>query len=671
MSADNSALSAFAERYNVDTKKRLSEFDTPGGEAYMVASVHEPGRALYALVQEPSVPFRNTVYTKFSGGRIGSLMCPIDRGLMSLDLPKGNKQRLVTIFERPTGGALMSADGQVHPRVNTTRLRQSIVLSVLKALAAMHRKGVVHRSVMPQKIFFASPDSEDIMLGECYSCPPGYGNRRAMEPLELAFSHSAARGEGGESADYYQLGATLACLYFGKPLWKGREASALTIARVNQGSFWALTNGRDITGSLGVLVRGLMVDEPEERWGAREILDWYEGSSLNKRVGLKTWAMNRPATFRGVSYVDRRLLSDAFGHNPIDAAAYMRKVDFSTWAQASFRDEVVTDRLEQTIGIQPAGNITSATRVEDYRLIARMCMFLYPTGPIRYKHLAIKLDGLSSLLAYAFSEDDRDTIAVLSEILDNRFLSTLRDIVTDRDSGFTSAVNHLRAVMIHANSVQIGRGMERVLYVLNPNMPCLSIRFKDHWVGSPKQMLMTLEKIMDASMARALMTDRHVTAFLAARSEGLDVDLNKIFAAQHDPSQFALLTAEFFAKLQQETQVGKLPNVTNRIIDALNPVVKSIKNKKRRETVQSQLDKVKKSEDLSQLVHQINLVQQVLLDKREYSRAKRVVMGLERERNRLVGAVSPTDIDAMRMGYMASHWIALVLCVGVGVLNLV
>lgn len=658
--------SAFGERYDINVAAPLLEFSTAGGDAFKATDKERPGKDIYALVHHPTVPLRNDLYRTLRQRPVANLVNPIDRGLVNIDV-KGRKQRLVTIFERPTGGALFGPDGKVNPRVNTNKLRQSVVLSALKAIAALHKKGHTHRCIMPTNMYFAARDSDEVVVGECYSTPPGYRQPFGMESLNFALADETARGVGDVESDFYQLGATLQSLYFGEQLWRGRDRDSMLMARINQGSFWALSGGREIPGALGGLIRGLMADEEVERWGAEDILDWFEGVGKPKRTSMKAWSMNRPTNFKGIAYVDRRLLADAFARDPREAANFLRGIDFPAWVQMSFRDEILTERLESTLKVTSGG--LGGTRPDDFKMVARVCMFLHPTGPIHFKERSIFLDGIPAMLADAFARDDRDLIGAILEVFDEKFLNALAEIVADRNTKMMAQIRDLRPVMVHGASKQLGRGMERVLYGLNPILPCVSTKFENVWIGSVKQMMRAIDRMAATGNLKGVLLDRHIAAFCTAHGADLERDFTQIAAAQNDPARLASLTAEFFGILQRRFKLEPLQHLTEKLVDGLGPTIKALKNKKRRERVTALLDKIKKGGEISKLATDVNLTKVQMEDAREFAQARNVLVKLDREKVKLSRKVLPTDAEARRTGLRGSRVIAFAVALIIGVMT--
>ncbi len=656
MSGENapvpSGQTAFGDRYVVNTNAPLPDFDTRGGLAFEVSDKERGSKPLYAFVHHPTVPIRNEFFKSLKSSPIANAVNPVDRGLMNVDV-RGKKQRLVTIFQKPTGGPLLSKDGTLHPKMNANKLRQNVVLSLLKALAEIHKRGLVHRNISPLNMFFASPDSDEVLLGESYSAPAGYKLPFGQEPLEIAFADDAVRGDGDTATDFYQLGAALQSLYFGQNLLKGRNRDSVLMARVNQGSYWALSGGREMPGAIGSLTKGLMADALDERWNAEDILDWFEGIGKPKRTTMSTWTMNKPTSFMGVAYVERRLLADALGRNPLDAAKFLKSLDFPSWAQISLRDEIMTERLERVLNVRPSEGY-GGPRADDQYMVTRVCSFLNPTGPIYYKGMAINVSGFNGLIADLFSKDDRETMTAASEIFDAKLLNALTEIVAEKNPTFAVQTTVVKNALVHGPSKQLGRGMERVLYELNPILPCISTRFEAVWIGSITQLLRALDRLSGAGGGKNILLDRHLAAFCATHGTDLEREFNNLAASQSNPAKFNSLAVDFFGLLQKRLKLEALPHLCEKLADGLAPTIKSLRNKKRREQVQIALDKLKKGGDITKIITELNLTKLQAIDAREFSKASNNVLKIEREKLKLMKKIQPTDLIARKKGYQAA-----------------
>lgn len=654
------AKSKFAERYSVELNNPLPEFNTLGGDAYLVTDNSNSDSQIYALVHNPSVPVRDDLYQVLKSKPIANLVCPIDRGLMTLGLKGGKKQRLVTIFERPTGGPLMTEQGSVNEGIKPSHLRRNIVLCTLKAIAALHKIDQMHRSIKPTNMYFSGPERTDISIGECCSYPVGYKQPFALEALESTFVDERGRPRNDQLGDFFQFGAALLCLNLRAAAWQGRDKDSYTTARINQGSYWALGGGQEIPGAAGNLVKGLMADDRSERWNAQDVLDWFEGSVKPKRTSMTAWSMNRPTRFNGKSYIDRRLLSEAFAGDADLALKFLRDMNFATWIQMSFRDEVLSERAEKQLGISNPSAV-GGNRNHDHQTIARVCMFLYPQGPIRYKGLAVSLDNIGAIIADAFAHDDRQTITTLSEILDPRFLNSLVETVGAKSPEFSQQVANLRKIGETARNAQLSQGMERVLYELNPSLPCLSTKFENTWIVSVEQAVKALDRLAASNGVTNILTDRHIAAFMSKHGVGLEKEFARLSLAQGNVARFNSMSLEFFGSLQKRLRIGRLPSLTEKLVDGLLPAIKGMRNKKNRDKLKHLLDKLKKTGDLSKVSSEVNLNQVLADDARAFASARSLFSKLDTDKIRLSGRILPQDPEAVEKGIKGARTIAFVI----------
>jgi hypothetical protein len=254
-------------------------------------------------------------------------------------------------------------------------------------------------------------------------------------------------------------------------------------------------------------------------------------------------------------------------------------------------------------------------------------------------------------------------------MFDEKFLSSMTEITNDRNAKLQSQVRDLRAIMVHGPSKQLSRGMERVLYDLNPILPCISSKFEYVWIGSVKQMLRAIDRMAASGSVKNILLDRHIAAFCAAHGSDLERDFNMIAAAQHDPAKLAGLCAEFFGILQRRFKLEPLQNLTEKLVEGLGPTLKALRNKKRRERVSQLLEKIKKSGEISKLTSDINLSKLQVEDSREFAQARTAVMRLDREKAKLNRKVLPTDLEARKKGLRGSRIVAFAVGGLIGIMT--
>lgn len=665
-----STTSELASRYIVDTTKRLAEFDTVGGQAFMVTDKENPSLPLYAFVQNPKIPVRYEVMEALQKKKISGLVCPVDYGVMALKLASLS-ERFVIIFERPQGQSLFIRM-RVNKRLNISHLRSTLPLAFASTLAALHKENIIHRHIRPSNLFFVSADrSDDIMIGECVTAPPGYGTPLDLEPMELMFADPHSRGDGSELADMYQMGATLLTYYKNRPIWENRVRDQILTSRTQIGSFQSLVVGSEQSGSIATLVKGLMDDDKINRWDIKDVLNWFEGSAKKRQHSKVIWNLNKSTLFNGHSYSDRRTLADAFANEPKKAIQFVENLDFAAWIAEAIRSEVMEERVEQLLSVQTSERVISSLTKKDYQIVSRVCAHLHPGGPIRYKDISFMSDAVPSTISAFFNAGADEQIIALKEILNDRSLSTLAEIVGERDMVFFNNLGSLKRVTGTVHSVALGRGLERILYNSYRELPCQSIKLMGKYVDDAGKLASALNSSSFQNTIRAVIFDRHIAAYLASRNEQYATIINNISITERDPSRFAVLALDFFSRIQNDHGLDNMTHLLSMLIEGLRPSVSQLKNKKRKEKVKAHLEKMKQDGDIMKLVSSIDLAKIMTIDKRDFARARATFFRLDRHRNQYSHKYTAKDFQSKVTGYKFIRILAFLVFIIFSVITVV
>lgn len=418
------------ERYRVDFTDRLAMLDSAGARAFAAEDPKKPDEKLYALVQERSVPLRQNVLEALLNEPIDFLTCPLATGLIQIDSPTGEAERLVTIARRPAGPSLAESWDTSRGSIDQF-IKGPFLGSVALALTGLAERGLNHRAIRPANIFFKGNGQGEgqggVVLGDCFSAPTGSGQPDIFEPLERSILPPDARGEGDEAADMFALGVTVLALFLGETPGEGRGRKEMFHARVSHGSFWALTASKELPGALSTLLRGLLSDNPGERWDLADLIQWVDGHAPQRPTGMANWMLSRPVKFGGDTYSDRRMLAEAMAAHVPEAAVFLREQEFVAWVQQVVASESMSDRVERLIGIGSDNDIVGEPAADE-ALVAKFCTFLDPLGPVRFRGLLLSFDGVGQALAAAQKNNRQDSIDVIAELLSTGLMLALIEI---------------------------------------------------------------------------------------------------------------------------------------------------------------------------------------------------------------------------------------------------
>ena len=643
----------------VDFNRPLPHLDTQGGKAFAARDNRRPRQDVYAVVQRPGVPPRAELFRKLVTTPAVNLVNPTFQGVTTVKIDGESREALITLCEFP-GERPMLLPKERSSSVPFPVIRQTILPACIRALQALHSRGIYHRTIRPDTVFMSGGGSQDFFLGECVTAVAGAGQPACFEPLERASASATGRGEGDPSCDIYALGATLLSLFFGETVGQDMTDDQAFEARVNQGSFWALSRGRDIPGALGILLRGMLNDDPEDRWSLRDLSNWLDGAVPTRRSGMRSWALARPVKFQGKMYTDRRLLARAFAEDERRSAEYIRKLDFGNWIQQIVTQELFTEKLERLLDVSPDMDL-SASGSSDAKLVARVCAFLDPRGPIRYRGASFMLDGVGPALARAMVEGRDQELGAFDDILRGGFLHTLVDIIVEKDKAVKGFYAHLTPTMQQMKSLDVGGGIEYALYAQCDGIECLSPKFHGKYVNSLRSALVALDETVKPDSSAKALLDRHLMAFIAARGTGLEPIFRRIGASKNDNLRLIPPLMDLLAYLQSQGNVGDLPNLASVILNAFKPVVKDLNSKTRRDSVERFLKSLEGVGSLSKLMAKIDLAEVTRRDEREYHQARAQCAKLAHDRRDLSRKVSPREAPVLKSGYGAAQTLGYLL----------
>ncbi|RMD90622.1 MAG: protein kinase family protein, partial [Alphaproteobacteria bacterium] len=634
-----------AGRYLLDLATPLPHLDTAGGKAFRVRDERDGSLNLYAIVHHPGVPHRRDVLLSLMKSPVSNILNPI---LQEIIRPQaGGPEQLVTLIEAPAGPSL--AEAAARTPVNGHRVRRILVPALVKALTALHARKLTHRALRPENIFFTSDACDEIVLGDCFTSPPGADQPAHFEILERTTAEPFGRGPADEDSDIFAAGASILAAYLGRLPGAERDPEKLHHARVAQGSFWALSAGVEIPGIIGTLLRGMLNDDPDERWTLKEVGAWVDSALPSRRSVTTLWTFARPVTFRRTSYSDRRILAHDFARYPLEAAPFLRGLEFAKWIQQLVTSELFNERLEKLIDVRPEVDLSSS-RQGDYALVARVVSHLDPRGPVRFRMLSVCFDGVGPALAEAFREGDEKRLEAFTKLFESGVLPAILDIVAERNPAISRVADELTTAVAMVRAGTMGTGLRRVLYDLNPTLPCLSPQLAGRWIPTPEALLDHIEDHAGREGGQQNLLDPHMLAFFSSRVAQAQRYVDRIGQRKADATRTMSAIVELFAFLQGVLRAGRLPNLCRYLTKGMRPIAAGIRSRTRREATLRRLDQLARSGDIRRLAESVDLSRILQRDAREFANARLQIADLERRRRALRRPVQPDDPPARVAG---------------------
>jgi eukaryotic-like serine/threonine-protein kinase len=221
-----------------------------------------------------------------------------------------------------------------------------------------------------------------------------------------------------------------------------------------------------------------------------------------------------------------------------------------------------------------------------------------------------------------------------------------------------------------------GYSIERVLYELEPGMPCRSELIGDFYVTSLKDVLPAIDAALPGAEAGTLPIDRHIAAFLAAKlAKPIERELN-LYANPADPVNHRLGILRLIAAVQRQHPNNDLPRLAEALLELMKPVVASFHRIQTRSDVAVKLERMAAQSDFVQMAE---LLDEEGAYRRQdtdgFEQAQRAYLELEKEAQWLEagGLTDPIKVQAtarlnsaitsafLASGVLAAFTVAVVL----------
>ena len=644
-----------AERYRIIPSQPVVELGTTGAKAYVARNLKNPSESLFARICEPNVFPRVEVMVQLKNMHEVAAIIPEDWG--PVFWPVTGQRCFAIIFRRPEGGPVMPSLQSQIPKIDSEKILSSLLTPALTTLTLLEKRKITHRTIRPDNVFMTEADGGNFVFGDCVSVPPSWGQSTIFETIESSMTPAVGRGKGTVADDIYALGATMLFMGLGHCPVANMSDQDLLEAKVENGSFTTLLGGEVIPGGLREPVRGMLSDDPADRWTLDDLLHWTSGTLRRNARPIRDYKTDRPVKFRDREYRNTRMQAYAYGTHWKEAAKQLKSKEFDTWLHRGLSDADLVEVIEGIIAASAGGD----GDLGDAKLVTRICSVLDPEGPLKYMSLTVMPDGMGYALSAAVEGGDKDTINLVTELVQKGIASDwFEQKIESGRSDLTLESKTFKRLQQFVRHSGPGYGVERVLYELNPFLPCRSTLVASAYVYSLRDLLPALDKLVEETGSLGKFVDRHVAAFIASRIKGsLD---NQLAALEHTTGVSVgakIGMTGLLAKVQNEYQHQMTPNLTAWLVDELQPAVSRYNSKSLRKRISEKLDEVAASGNLIELYQTLSNKNIVAKDEKAQSRAKREYTDSMREIKRLES--EEFQFEAKRTGWRIAAGISLVI----------
>jgi hypothetical protein len=425
---------------------------------------------------------------------------------------------------------------------------------------------------------------------------------------------------------------------------KGLDDEGVLRTKMEHGTFNALIGHHHLSPSHIELFRGLLTDDPQQRWTAADLEQWLSGRRLTAKSSDIGRRSNRSFEFVRRDYWQPRPLADAFARHVSDASRVIDSGALDKWLRRSLGDEDRADDVQEAVAsLKESGKTANF----EEQLVSRVCIALDPAAPIRYRGLTFMPDGVAGLMAQAIANGTKTD--ALIDVIASQLVPFWIEMQKQMKSEMVPLTQQFDRLTTIVEKSTYGNGIERSVYELNPTLPCMSPILRGQCVMTPRMLLPALERVAGSSSRSPEPMDRHIGAFLIVRDRKSEV-LMESMGAPEGTLRRGLAMLSLYGDMQNRHGPESLPGLAKWLLPALEPATKRFFGKNLREHVQGQIKEAIDKGDLGALSRIIDNPGRVQRDEQEFVAARLLYLNILKEINALEGRLASRDTIVRDLG---------------------
>ena len=633
----------------------LPVYDAGPSRAYRAYTKDSNKTPLIAIVCERHLVPRRVAAGVFASIINPSLVKMVMRGAVYWPPKKG--ERYVFFYYDNLGRPLLGADDKPALGWKQDDVMAGIVKPMVSILQDFRDKDFVHGSIRPSNMFGGGSKarSESIILGDCLAVPPSYAQSVLYEPIQRAMADPVARGKGTLSDDLYAFGVSLAVIMRQNDPMAGLSDADIVRQKMLHGSYAAVTGKDRFKGEILELLRGVLHDDPQQRWTIDEVLEWLDGRRLSPKQAIIVKKAPRPFVLGEGRYFMVPLMAMDIEANVKDVKKAVEDESLLTWIERSLEDEEISERFQKAV---VDARQQSAGAGYETCLVSNVSIALSPDSPLRYKGVSVMGDGIGAALVQAVVL--KQSITPFVEMFMNSLVLNWLTVQNGVNIDVTALFGRFEKCRRFFKTSKFGEGLERAIYVLSPECPCLSDVIKEYYVTSPDELLLAYEDLCRKGQVPATFLDKHSVAFLYEKDpkviESYLYDLNT-----HENHRVVSANLKCLAAIQKRYNMGNMKAIGKVLAPRLQVVVKRYHDRKVQEKLKESVVEFQSSGDLKKIAGIFDNADVVKKDFTLFKRAMQEYRRIEEERVMLETTLQDKETFGIKTGKEVSAIISSIL----------
>ncbi len=653
----------FSKNIEIDCGCRLPAYDVGPVKAYRGVQKGKNGQNCIVLVCEPHLIPRHratSIYSSISNSSLATL-----QAFGTVYWPPAEAERYVFIYHNNLGKSILR-EGITSLGWKQDLVIEAVVKPMVSVLKDLASREFVHGSIRASNMFDGgiSDVPKKIILGDCLAVPSSYANPAIYQTIERSMLDPIGRGQGTLADDMYALGVSLSVILRTKDHFEGKSDDDILRSKIELGSYAAVTGKDRFKGSILELLRGLLHDDPEQRWTVEETLIWLDGRRLSPKQSVKRTKAPRPIVFAKEKYLYPSFLAMDVAKHPQQLQVLVENGELEQWLSRALEDEVVVERFTRAVAVSKERGV-GAGYAE--RLAAAVSTALDPCFPICYKDVRLTTESLGPAMveAIALGKDIQILVEIISQNVALNWLFLQEGSLLDTASYKT----RLDSCRNFVRQTKIGYGVERCLYTLFPDCHCLGSVLKNYVIRSPEDMMYAFENLAQKGEAPVLFLDRHSAAYLSV-NEPKVIDSYLFDLGASEKYRNILGNLRCLSTIQRRFSLPAFPGIAKVFEENLLVVYERYHDREIRESLQKKISDYVKGGSLVKMAALLDDPDTLNEDLRGFSLAMTEYMYLSKEKENLEMRLKDKNVFGKTAGQSVSAIVASLLS-GVTILFIV
>ncbi len=664
MPAGGGTFVVVRDRYTLYCDRPIPSLDMPNALAYEVTDRKQEGRPLYALVCNPEMPPRISLMRVLKGLELPSVLPMIDWGVA--EWPPMERKCVIVIYHRPLGGRVMDSLSATFKRIPDHQFTRAVIKPIADGLVELVQKGIAHRAIRPDNLYYIDEQRTRIVLGDCVTAVPAHDQPVVLEPIESGMAIPTGRGTGSYADDMYAFGATILILASGRNPLQGVPDEEIIRRKIQMGSYAALVGEERMPVSLIECLRGMLTDDPEQRWVAGNVDLWLSGKRLTPIQAKPDSQAQRAIKFAEQEFHTLRPLSYSMYQNWDKAAAIITDGTLEVWIRRGHELNEVADGIASAIKGSSAmpGNKGDSTDL----IVARVLMLLDPRAPVRVRDFRVFVDGFGQALAVAMLRKQK--LQPYTDFINRELWRHWIGAQVAANPDTQQYDNIFKDLKNYLKDPNSGSGVERCVYELNEWQPCMSPLIESQYVMEIKGVLPALEAVSKTVNVKLWPVDRHLAAFIRTRyAKGTSSQIDAMNDSRPDRATIGMLSV--LAIVQWRLGPEALYGLASWAGGLMGPVINSYQNRNKRKELEREIPKLIRKGDLAELYNYLDNPEERQKDAEGFTWAKAEYAAAEKHIFDLEHGQMDRQESAIKLGHQTGAVVATVIALLTALITIV